>query len=303
MSTTTSMSMTKAERTVAYEGAIKTVATFLRSKRTSLKVNMDLTGTHPVPTDKAHTYSRAKVRAWVNRVLTAGTAEGSEGRSVFRDMFAKGKPSSFGDRAIADHFVTTKNSRVKGQYALVGLFDQWRKTEMRAAAQARTDAIQSQGNAWFVTAEVSVEGARFDVASLVDKDDKQWRSHLDRVNAGTAYPSRRKALGAAARAVFGPQWADNREANVAAVAHMVGQGGSASGAVGLDADALDRLRSKATAVAPAEVTVSLTAAQVKTVAKAMGAGKDDVKTGKTALAYLVGKGLTAEAIESMARAL
>lgn len=301
--------MSKDVKVALWAALLTAVAKMLEGKTQSIRVAFDLSGAYPVP-GKERKVSRKAVRAAVNRWLKAGRApadaEGGRnntGRKVFREAFkSDAAVTRASDATVAGFVRSTKGSRTKGQHALIGVFLAVQGIEKAAAKRGRIAAAIAQGEAWFVTAKCTVAGAKFDVSDLVDKDRKQWDSHIARIEAGAAFPSRRKVLSAAARAVFGPSWSEGgmADARRAAVAHMVGKGKTPADAEPLDDETLARLRAKGGVVATPGITTTLKAAQVKAVAASMGIREG---TKDANLAALAARGLTAEAIEAVAVAL
>ena len=301
--------MSKDVKVALWAALLTTVAKMLEGKSQSIRVAFDLSGAYPVP-GKDRKHSRKAVRAAVNRWLKAGRApadaEGGRnntGRKVFREAFkSDAAVTRASDRGVAEFVRSTKGSRTKGQHALIGVFLAVQGIERTAAKQGRIAAAVAKGKAWFVTVKVTVAGAKFDVSDLVDKDRKQWDAHIARINDGAAFPSRKKVLSAAARAVFGPTWSEGGKAHErrAAVAHMVGEGKTAEDAKPLDAETMARLAAKAGKAATPTITTTLTAKQVKAVAASMGI-RESTKAAN--LAALAARGLTAEAIEAVASAL
>jgi hypothetical protein len=301
--------MSKDVKVALWAALLTAVAKMLEGKSQSIRVAFDLSGAYPVP-GKERKVSRKAVRAAVNRWLKAGRTpkddEGGRnnpGRKVFREAFkSDAAVTRASDATVAGFVRSTKGSRTKGQHALIGVFLAVQGIERTAAKQGRIAAAVATGKAWFVTVTCTVAGAKFNVQGLVDKDRKSYDRHLAAIEDGAAFPSRKKALGAAARAVFGPTWSEGgmADAHRAAVAHMVGQGKTADTAKPLDDETLARLRAKGGVVATPDITTTLKAAQVKAVAASMG-----IREGTKAanLAALAARGLTAEAIEAVASAL
>ena len=300
--------MSKDVKVALWAALLTAVAKMLEGKAQSIRVAFDLSGAYPVP-GKDRKVSRKAVRAAVNRWLKAGRTPAEDeggrnnpGRKVFREAFkSDAAVTRASDRGVAEFVRSTKNSRIKGQHALIGVFLALQGIERTAAKQGRIAAAVAKGEAWFVTVKCTVAGAKFDVSELVDKDRKKWDAHIARINDGAAFPSRRKVLGAAAYAVFGPTWSEEfRDERRAAVAHMVGKGKTADTAEPLDDETRARLATKSGKSATPTITTTLKAAQVKAVAASMG-----IREGSKAanLAALAARGLTAEAIEAVASAL
>ena len=301
--------MSKDAKVALWAALLTAVAKMLEGKAQSIRVAFDLSGAYPVP-GKERKVSRKAVRAAVNRWLKAGRTPANDeggrnnpGRKVFREAFKSGAAvTRASDATVAGFVRSTKGSRTKGQHALIGVFLALQGIEKAAAKRGRIAAAVAKGEAWFVTVKCTVAGAKFDVSELVDKDRKEWDRHIARINDGAAFPSRRRVLSAAARAVFGPTWADDgkNDERRAAVAHMVGKGATAEDAEPLDDATMARLAAKAGKSATPTITTTLKAAQVKAVAASMG-----IREGSKAanLAALAARGLTAEAVEAVAVAL
>ena len=308
MNQNTQEHMSKDVKVALWAALLTAVAKMLEGKSQSIRIAFDVSGAYPVP-GKDRKVSRKAIRAAVNRWLKAGRTPANDeggrnnpGRKVFREAFkSDAAVTRASDRGVAEFVRSTKGSRTKGQHALIGVFLAVQGIEKAAAKRGRIAAAVATGKAWFVTVKCTVAGAKFDVQALVDKDRASYDRHLAAIEDGAAFPSRKKALGAAARAVFGPAWSEGGMADThrAAVAHMVGKGATAGDAEPLDAETMARLAAKAGKSATPTITTTLKAAQVKAVAATMG-----IREGSKAanLAALAERGMTAEAIEAMAGA-